>query len=216
MSSWLGAPVAHVFELAELLPDRIRALILLAGFTSLRYGELAALRRSNVSERCESATVVSTLMELRTGELLFGPPKSDAGLRTVTIPAEIRGDIASHLATCVADDPDSLIFTGPKGGVLRPGSFHRLVSWKVTVAKAGVPAFHFHDLRHTGNTLAAGTGASLRDLMSRVGHASTRAALIYQHATRKADEVIAAALDEQIRAHRGRARSGHAAQDEDS
>jgi integrase len=54
--------------------------------------------------------------------------------------------------------------------------------------------FHFHDLRQTGNTLAAMTGASTRELMSRMGHASPRAALIYQHATRERDAEIAARL----------------------
>ena len=61
---------------------------------------------------------------------------------------------------------------------------------------------HFHDLRHTGNTLAAGTGASLRDLMTRMGHSSARAALIYQHATSERDHAIAASLDDLVRHHR--------------
>jgi hypothetical protein len=56
----------------------------------------------------------------------------------------------------------------------------------------------FHDLLHTGNTLAASTGASTRELMARMGHASSRAALIYQHATRDRDAAIAAALSEMI------------------
>jgi integrase len=52
----------------------------------------------------------------------------------------------------------------------------------------GLPAgFHLHDLRHTGNQLAAMTGASTRELMRRMGHASMRAALAYQCAS---DELI--------------------------
>jgi integrase len=58
-----------------------------------------------------------------------------------------------------------------------------------------LPGVHLHDLRHTGNTMAA-TGASLRELMERMGHSSARAALIYQHATRERDEAIAAAMGE--------------------
>lgn len=54
--------------------------------------------------------------------------------------------------------------------------------------------FHFHDLRHTGNTLAAATGASTKELMARLGHASPRAALIYQHATQARDDGVAAAI----------------------
>ena len=50
-----------------------------------------------------------------------------------------------------------------------------------------MPGLHFHDLRHTGNVLAAQTGASTRDLMARMGHDDMRAALIYQRATSEAD-----------------------------
>ena len=65
--------------------------------------------------------------------------------------------------------------------------------------KAGLPVgFHFHDLRHTGNNLAAASGASTRELMHRMGHGSMRAALIYQHATSERDREIAAALDLRI------------------
>jgi hypothetical protein len=59
-----------------------------------------------------------------------------------------------------------------------------------------LPGLHLHDLRHTGNTMVAATGASLRELMERMGHTSTRAALIYQHATSERDEAIAAAMGE--------------------
>lgn len=62
----------------------------------------------------------------------------------------------------------------------------------------GVPELDFHGLRHTGNTFAAKTGASLRDLMARMGHDSTRAALIYQHASSEADRAIAAALNDLV------------------
>ena len=47
--------------------------------------------------------------------------------------------------------------------------------------KTGFSGVHFHDLRHSGNLLAAAAGATLRELMARMGHSSTRAALIYLH-----------------------------------
>ncbi|WP_435842384.1 tyrosine-type recombinase/integrase [Streptomyces collinus] len=57
---------------------------------------------------------------------------------------------------------------------------------------AGVTAeLYFHDLRHTGNTLASTAGASTRELMTRMGHSSSRAALIYQHMTSDRDRAIA-------------------------
>jgi integrase len=63
----------------------------------------------------------------------------------------------------------------------------------------------FRDLRHTGNTLAAASGASMKELMARLGHSSPQAALRYQHATPERDEAIASFLDEIIRKRRERA-----------
>jgi integrase len=48
------------------------------------------------------------------------------------------------------------------------------------VTGISLPGLHFHDLRHTGNTLAD-MGVSLRNLMARMAHDNERAALIYQH-----------------------------------
>src|SRR6185312_15106501 len=94
---------------------------------------------------------------------------------------------------------DGLGFHGPKGAPLRRNNFHRSVGWSELVTKAGLPeGFHFHDLRHTGNTLAAASGASTRELMHRMGHGTMRAALIYQHATSDRDREIAAALGARI------------------
>jgi hypothetical protein len=47
----------------------------------------------------------------------------------------------------------------------------------------GLTGIHFHDLRHAGNHLVAEAGASLRELMDRMGHSSSRAALIYLHSS---------------------------------
>jgi integrase len=89
------------------------------------------------------------------------------------------------------------VFVGPRGGQLRSSTFMARI-FRPAVERLGLPDVHFHDLRHTGNTLAAGTGASLADLMARMGHASTEAALRYQHATRTQDAALAAALSELV------------------
>jgi Phage integrase family len=82
------------------------------------------------------------------------------------------------------DNDQALVFTSPMGTPLRHSSFYRR-AWLPAVAKVGLPGIHFHDLRHAGNTLTADAGASLRELMDRMGHSSTRAALIYQHPVRR-------------------------------
>jgi integrase len=69
---------------------------------------------------------------------------------------------------------------------MRRGNFNRASAWPQAVASIGLPGLHFHDLRHTGNHFAAGSGARLRDLMTRMGHDSERAAMIYQNTRLKA------------------------------
>lgn len=81
---------------------------------------------------------------------------------------------------------------------IRRSSFNKLTNWRAAVASIGVPNLHFHDLRHTGNMLAAGSKVTTKDLMARMGHDSMQAALIYQHASREADVSIAAHLNKQL------------------
>jgi hypothetical protein len=78
--------------------------------------------------------------------------------------------VREHLAEFPTSDPEDLVFKGPKGAALRRNNFHRSARCAECVAEAGLPeGFRFHDLRHTGNTLAASSGASTRELMHRMG-----------------------------------------------
>src|ERR1700722_10507751 len=69
-----------------------------------------------------------------------------------------------------------------------------------SLPRAPGPGLHVHDLRHTGNQFAANNGAALKDLMTRMGHDSERAALIYQHEARGADQRITDAIDTHVQA----------------
>jgi len=106
--------------------------------------------------------------------------------------AELVPELRWHLERFAEPGERGLVFVGPKGAQLRRSNFRPV--WNAACAKAGMPGLHFHDLRHVGGTLAAATGASLKELMTRLGHSSTRAALISQHATRDRDRAIARAL----------------------
>ena len=189
--------VAQVFDLADRMKDRrYRALVLLVTFASLRWGEAIALRRSDIDLEARSVSIRRQYVETAS-QLAIGPPKSRAGIRTVGIPKAIIPALHEHFDAFVGSDETALVFAGARGGVLRRGNFRRGSGWAQAVAKLGVPGVHFHDLRHTGNMLAA-PGASLADLKARMGHDSARAAMIYQHATAEADQVIADALDKRI------------------
>jgi integrase len=121
--------------------------------------------------------VTRQLNEVSGGGFEFGAPKSRAGKRAVPIPEVIVTVIRWHLACFAQQEDEWLVFTSPEGKPLRHTNFRRRV-WLPALKAAELPAIHFHDLRHTGNTLAANAGASLRELMERMGHDSERAALI--------------------------------------
>ncbi|WP_033344549.1 tyrosine-type recombinase/integrase [Catenuloplanes japonicus] len=192
------ATVVQVLALADQMPDRFKALITTAAFSGARWGELIALRRADYDPANGTLRIHRKVAALK-AELVFGPPKSAAGLRVVTLPAIAKAALDEHLKQHVNDGDEALIFTGDKGALLRTGNFRRAVKWEAALGNAGMPAgFHFHDLRHTGNTLAASTGASTRELMVRMGQSSMRAALIYQHATNERDREIASDMDKRI------------------
>jgi integrase len=131
------------------------------------------------------------------GKLIEQEPKSRAGRRTVAFPREIVDELRWHLERFAEPGDDGLVFVGPLGAQLRHSNFRDI--WLVALADAGLSGLHLLALR-TGNTMAAATGASLRELMERMGHSSSRAALIYQHASRDRDEAIAAALGDSLAA----------------
>lgn len=190
------ATVEQVFALADAIAAPFRAMVLTATFTGLRLGELRALSRRHLDLLHGTVSVVAQLQELASGEIVIGPPKSDAGRRTVAIPSAIVPELEAHVARWAAAGPDGLVFCGTHGQPLRRATFYK--AWRSAIRAVGLPELRFHDLRHTGNTLAAATGASTKELMARMGHASPRAALIYQHASHERDAAIAQALSDTI------------------
>ncbi len=106
-------------------------------------------------------------------------------------------ELERHLASYAQPGPEGRLFSGEKGGPLRRHVWQK--HWTRVRGRVGLPkAFRFHDLRHTANTLAAASGASTAELMHRMGHASSAAALRYQHATGERDQALATALGELI------------------
>jgi integrase len=195
--------VPQVYALADAVGGRYRALVLLGVFGSLRWGELAALRRSDIDCQARTVRISRQLSEQRGGGFAFGPPKSDAGHRTVAIPSLITPDLASHIVTFAAPGDDGLVFTSSAGRPLRRSNFCRR-NWHPALRAAGLPAIHFHDLRHTGNQFAAGEGANLRELMDRMGHSTTQAAMAYLHGSDERQQAIADALSSRAAAELGR------------
>jgi integrase len=193
------ATVPQVWQLADAMPPRLRTMLLLAGFCGLRLGELLGLERRHVNVLHGLLTVEQQEHQLRDGTLLLGPPKTGAGHRTIALPPFLVPELETHLSRFTGPEPNSRVFPGERGGPLRRHVVQE--HWVRARAQVTLPAgFRFHDLRHTANTLTAATGASTRELMHRMGHASPQAALRYQHATRSRDTEIAQSLGALIEA----------------
>jgi integrase len=192
--------VAEVYALADSVAPRYRALVLLAAFCGLRRGELFGLTRGDVDLLHRTVTVRVQRQESKRGEELTGPPKSVAGRRTVALPSELVPALEEHIARWASPKSDGLLFIGAKGAAVRPGVWQR--EWDRARRAIGRPNLHLHDLRHVAGTLAAATGASTKEIMRRLGHATQHAALRYQHATDERDRELAAGIDRIIQAAR--------------
>lgn len=186
----LTAP--EVQALAAAVPARYSALVVTLAFGGLRFGEATALRRSDVSPDGALITVERSVRNLN-GRWVVGPPKTDAGRRTVALPQFVAAALAAHLDAHVPDADDALLFGTRTGSFVARSNF--ALTFRRAVDKCGLPPVRVHELRHTGATLAAATGASTAELMRRFGHSSPAAALVYQHAAADRDAEIARALD---------------------
>jgi integrase len=115
--------VPEVYSLADAIEPRYRALILLATFGNLRWGELAGLRRCNLDLDGRTVRVVETVYEL--DRLVKGKPKSEASIRKVVLPELIIPDLTRHLEAFAGQEPDGFVFVGVKGGQLRRSNFSK-------------------------------------------------------------------------------------------
>ena len=187
-----------VLRIAQAIEERYSALILLAGFGGLRLGELLGLRRRDVDLERSLVRVEVQVVELKKGERLTTPPKTAAGRRSVALPKAVMDALALHLTLYSGLGPDAPVFTGPLSDGLRRATFY--TEWAKAMKATGQQGLHLHDLRHAAGTLAAQQGATVRELMARLGHASPAAAHRYQHAAWRRDAVIADALQTVIEA----------------
>lgn len=185
------ATPAEVAGLIDATTPRYRAAVALAAWCGLRRGEICALRVTDVDLESRRVTVRKNYVELlETPRRFEKDPKSAAGKRTVTIPPHVLPLLQEHQRSFAGEE----FFVADRDGRQVRGN---------TIYQAFVRArrqigvtLAFHDLRHTGQSLAASTGASLVDLKNRLGHSSTAAAQRYMHAVEGRDAHIAEALSQ--------------------
>jgi integrase len=193
-------PVAtpeQVWALADAVPERRRALVVVAGFMGLRLGECLGLFVRHVDLMHGQLVVEQQLVEMPDGAQVLTPPKTTAGRRTVPLPGAVAVELEQHLGRwATGSGPDGWLFHGVKGGPLRRHVLN--AEFRAARATVGLDCFRFHDLRHSALTLAAATGATVAELQALAGHASPQTAMRYQHATQDRARALAEAVDQAI------------------
>jgi integrase len=189
------ATLAELETITANMPDRLQLMVLLAAWCALRFGELIEMRRFDIDVKAGKIMISRAAVRV-SGELVVGTPKSSAGVRVVSLPPHLLPVVRDHLATFAAWGKDGLLFPAGSGDHLNRTTF--FTHWDRARKAAGRPDLRFHDLRHTGVVLAAQTGATLAELMSRLGHSTPAMAMRYQHAAEDRDSEIARLLLEMI------------------
>jgi integrase len=174
--------------LAAKMPAELRLSVLLAGWCGLRRGEVFALTRADVA--ADGSTV---RIDKAVTKGVCGPPKTRESNRKVTVPPHLRPVIQDHLREHVGTTKTALLFLDPV-----TGSFYAEGRYRVPFFAARETIdhddLHFHDLRHFGGVMAALTGATTREVMDRLGHTTSSAAMRYQHVADGRADTLAAAL----------------------
>lgn len=188
------ATPTEVTELAAAMPDRLALSVLLGAWCQLRNGEVLELRRRDITPDTVLITRGLTWVD---GEPIVGPPKTDAGIRAISVPPHIAAVVAQHLDAHTAQGAAALLFPARSDGTQQMHSSTYAYYFKQAVRRTSLPdEFRFHWLRHTGLTLAAQSGATLAELQARAGHSTPSTVMLYQHATTVRDQALAAALSE--------------------
>jgi integrase len=187
------ATIAEVEALTSAMPEHLQLVVLLATWCQLRRGEILGLRRQDIDLMHATIQIEQSRTFTMDGQSLTKEPKTVAGRRSLSVPGNVIQAIIQHLEQFTDASPDALVFTGRTGIPLTRNVLQS--AWDRARRTIGRPDLHMHDLRHTGLTLAAATGATTAELMHRAGHSSASAALRYQHATKDRDRVLADALE---------------------
>jgi integrase len=182
-----------VRTLAGAIHPRFEALVWTAAASGLRFGELAGLSVGHVNLDRSELRVSRALKDIKGVGPTLGPPKTERAVRTVSVPESITLRLVVHLERFVDETtPDSLVFTSLRGGPLLNTCF--APHWSRARSEVALTHVRFHDLRHLAGTEAATAGASLREVMAMMEHASSVASLRYLKASESRGREIAEAI----------------------
>jgi integrase len=188
---------AELEKVAEAVSETYRAAVPVAAWCGLRFGELIELRRKDVHVFGDRMVLKIRRAATRVdNKLVIGPPKTDAGIRDVSVPPHVAEILRGHMKARTGRGPEAFVFTTTRGQRLSTTAFTKAV--KAGFASVGKPDMRVHDLRHVGATLAAQAGATTKELMRRIGHTTPAMAMRYQIAAADRDAAIAEAMSRMV------------------
>lgn len=186
------ATPGEVSVIAANMPPRYAAAVVAAAWSGLRAGELFGLARRHIDLDSGTVRVERQLGPHGRG---FAATKNKQA-RTVHLPELVVEQLRGHLAEFTAARPDALVFATDSGQPVHAANRQKM--WQRARRAAGREDLRWHDLRATGATFAAQSGASLREVQARLGHSTVSAAMLYQRAAEERDRLIAARMNEAI------------------
>ena len=186
--------VEEVEALIDAMPDRYKALAVLAAGTGLRQGECFGLTVDRVDFLRRTITVDRQRILPGTGQPQFGPPKTAASVRTVPLPKVVGESLAAHLERRAG----RVWWPDLHQRAQRPASPQPLRRDLARCrSSAGLDGLRFHDLRHFYASLLIRHGESVMVVQARLGHASASETLdTYWHLSPDNQERTRAAVDE--------------------
>ncbi len=189
----------QVTVLADAIPDRYRALVVVGAGCGLRLGEATGLTVDRVDFLRRTVKVDRQLITPTCGEPRLGPPKRPASNRVVPLPSVVADELAAHLRR-FRQGPEGLIFTTARGLPVRRNSFGG--TFRQAATRAGVPLPEqggFHELRHHYASLLIASGCSVVVVQKRLGHASAQETLnTYSHLWPDDDQRTIEAVDQAL------------------
>lgn len=178
----------EVIGLADAMPERYRAMVVLAAGSGLRPGELFGLQVRHVNFLRRTVRVEQQLQQTTGSGVYVCPPKTKRSFRTVPLSQSVLDAVAAHLAAFPSAGPDDFLFRMQQGGPIIRTSFYGPV-WTVAVEKAGLPTgTRMHALRHTYASLLIRHGRGPKTVADRLGDTVDVAMRTYAHLFPDEDE----------------------------
>jgi integrase len=160
----------QVHNVANVVPDRYRALIYVLAYGGLRWGEAMALRRSSCNLLRNRLEVRESVSEVA-GGLHYGPPKTTQA-RIVVIPEPVKELLAGHLEKFVDKEADALVFTTEERTHIWITNFRKRVWWPALDAASIDRIVRIKDLRHTCASMMHAAGRSAKEVKEQLGHST--------------------------------------------